>query len=200
MKNKEKNISVISTGSWVPKNLNDVKKNLKTYKICINQLVVDAFIGIHTFEKKKKQKISITLNADVIDQISLLEHKIENFVSYENIVKDIENFVNLGHIDLLETLGEKIVSLCFKDDRIISVNLKLEKLEIMNQTKSVGIEIFREKNFKMKIFKKKNSAFMWIIKIGGSWVKNPALPKLINLPSKVYQTKISNCPWWGCFC
>ena len=145
MKNKKKSISVISTGSWVPKNLNDVKKNLKTYKICINQLILDAFIGIHTFEKKKKQKISVTLNADVIDEISLLEHKIENFVSYENIVKDIENFVNLGHIDLLETLGEKIVSLCFKDDRIISVNLKLEKLEIMNQTKSVGIEIFREK-------------------------------------------------------
>ncbi len=49
MKNKNKNISVISTGSWVPKNLSDVKKNLKTYKICINQLVIDAFIGIHTF-------------------------------------------------------------------------------------------------------------------------------------------------------
>ena len=101
-----------------------------------NQLVVDAFIGIHTFEKRNR-KISITLNADVIDQISLLEHKIENFVSYENIVKDLENFVNLGHIDLLETLGEKIVSLCFKDDRIISVNLKLEKLENYEPNKKV---------------------------------------------------------------
>ena len=29
MKNKKKNISVISTGSWVPKNLNDVKKKSK---------------------------------------------------------------------------------------------------------------------------------------------------------------------------
>ena len=56
MKNKTKNISVISTGSWVPSNLNDQEKNKNTYKILIDNLILDASIGIHDFEKKKNRK------------------------------------------------------------------------------------------------------------------------------------------------
>jgi hypothetical protein len=59
MKNKVKNISVISTGSWVPSNLNDQEVKTPSYKILIKSLVLNASIGIHEFEKKKKQKISI---------------------------------------------------------------------------------------------------------------------------------------------
>ena len=58
MKNKAKNISVISTGSWVPSNLNDQEKNKNTYKILIENLILDASIGIHDFEKKKKNRKS----------------------------------------------------------------------------------------------------------------------------------------------
>ena len=146
MKKNYKNISVISTGSWVPTDLNKKRKIKNTYKILINELTLDAFIGIHDFEKKKKQKISISLSLDVNDNISGIEHKIENFVSYEHIVSDIKSILKRGHIDLLETLGEKIVDLCFKDERVMTIKLKLEKLEVFKETSSVGIEIFRKKN------------------------------------------------------
>ena len=146
MKKNYKNISVISTGSWVPTDLNKKIQSENTYKILINQLILDAFIGIHDFEKKKKQKISISLSLDVNDNISGIEHKIENFVSYEYIVEDIKSILKKGHIDLLETLGEKIVDLCFEDERVMTITLKLEKLEVFKETSSVGIEIFRKKN------------------------------------------------------
>ena len=145
MKKNYKNISVISTGSWVPTDLNKKRKIKKTYKILINELTLDAFIGIHAFEKKKKQKIAISLSLDVNDNISGIEHKIENFVSYEHIVNDIKSILEEGHIDLLETLGEKIVELCFKDKRVFTIKLKLEKLEVFKDASSVGIEIFRKK-------------------------------------------------------
>ena len=146
MKKNFKNISVISTGSWVPTDLNKKSKIKNTYKILINDLTLDAFIGIHDFEKKKKQKIAISLSLDVNDNISGIEHKIENFVSYEHIVADIKSILKSGHIDLLETLGEKIVDLCFIDERVMTIKLKLEKLEVFKETRSVGIEIFRKKN------------------------------------------------------
>ena len=145
MKKNFKNISVISTGSWVPKDLNKKRKINNTYKILINELTLDAFIGIHDFEKKKKQKITISLSLDVNDNISGIEHKIENFVSYEHIVNDIKSILKEGHIDLLETLGEKIVELCFKDKRVLTIKLKLEKLEVFKDASSVGIEILRKK-------------------------------------------------------
>ena len=146
MKKNFKNISVISTGSWVPTDLNKKSKIKNTYKIVINDLTVDTFIGIHDFEKKKKQKIAISLSLDVNDNISVIEHKIENFVSYEHIVADIKSILKMGHIDLLETLGEKIVDLCFKDERVMTIKIKLEKLEVFKETNSVGIEIFRKKS------------------------------------------------------
>ena len=146
MKKNFKNISVISTGSWVPTDLNKKSIIKNTYKILINDLTLDAFIGIHDFEKKKKQKIAISLSLDVNDNISGIEHKIENFVSYEHIVADIKSILKSGHIDLLETLGEKIVDLCFTDERVMTIKLKLEKLEVFKETRSVGIEIFRKKN------------------------------------------------------
>ena len=146
MKKNFKNISVISTGSWVPTNLNKKSKIKNTYKILINDLTLDAFIGIHDFEKKKKQKIAISLSLNVNDNISGIEHKIENFVSYEHIVADIKSILKSGHIELLETLGEKIVDLCFLDERVMTIKLKLEKLEVFKETRSVGIEIFRKKN------------------------------------------------------
>lgn len=146
MKKNFKNISVISTGSWVPTDLNKKSIIKNTYKILINDLTLDAFIGIHDFEKKKKQKIAISLSLDVNDNISGIEHKIENFVSYEHIVADIKSILKSGHVDLLETLGEKIVDLCFTDERVMTIKLKLEKLEVFKETRSVGIEIFRKKN------------------------------------------------------
>ena len=56
-----KNISVISTGAWVPTDLDKQKKSKKTYKILINELVLNAFIGIHEFEKKKNRKFQYQL-------------------------------------------------------------------------------------------------------------------------------------------
>ena len=148
MKNKVKNISVISTGSWVPSNLNDQEKNKNknTYKILIENLILDASIGIHDFEKKKKQKISISLDIEVNDNIPDVDHKIENFVSYEYIVKDIKQIINSGHIELLETLGEDILAICFKDHRIHNIKITLKKLEVFSEADSVGIEIYRNKN------------------------------------------------------
>ena len=156
MKNKAKNISVISTGSWVPSNLNDEQKNTKTYKILINNLLLNASIGIHDFEKKKKQKISITLEIIVKDDIYFTEPNIENFVSYELIVNDIKKLISRGHIELLETLSEEIFSMCFMDDRIFSIKLTLEKLEVFEETNSVGIEVFRTKDQQKSLSSFKN--------------------------------------------
>ena len=146
MKNKVKNISVISTGSWVPSNLNDQEVKTPSYKILIKSLVLNASIGIHEFEKKKKQKISISLEIDAEDNIPYVNHKIENFVSYEFIVKDIKKLINKGHVELLETLGENIFEICFNDPRIQKVKVKLEKLEVFSEADSVGIEIQRTKD------------------------------------------------------
>ena len=93
---------------------------------------------------------------DITDNISNVEHKIENFVSYEHIVKDIKILTEKRHIDLLETLGEEIIELCFRDNRVLTIKLKIEKLEVFKEVESVGIEIFRKRALNKNFAPKKN--------------------------------------------
>ena len=152
-----KNISVISTGSWVPNELNQ-SKNLKgTYQVQINDLILNASIGIHEYEKKKKQRVSISLSIKAHDNLGEINESINNVVSYEHIIKKLKKLINNGHIDLIETLGEKIFDLCFHDPRILSVWMKLEKLDVFKDARSVGIEISRDNsNYKNKKKNKSN--------------------------------------------
>ena len=48
---KNSNISIISTGSWVPESIDKIAKS-QTYKISIDNLILNASIGIHQHEKK----------------------------------------------------------------------------------------------------------------------------------------------------
>ena len=147
MVKKYKNISVISTGSWVPEHLDNNIVDQK-YNVIIKNLIINASIGIHEHEKIKKQRISISLSIEVVDNISLVDHKIENFLSYENVINNIKIIINKGHIDLVETLSYEILSNIFSDSRASKVWLKIEKLDVFEEAQSVGLEIIKtRKNF-----------------------------------------------------
>ena len=160
MVKKYKNISVISTGSWVPEHINNPDVEQK-YKVIINNLILDAFIGIHKHEKKKKQRVSISLSIEVVDNIYLVDQRIENFLSYENVINNIKLIINKGHIDLVETLSYEILSNIFSDNRASKVWLKIEKLDVFKEAQSVGLEILKtRKNF----VKRRNSQHITKIK------------------------------------
>ena len=78
MVKKYKNISVISTGSWVPEHSDNNTVDQK-YNVIIKNLIIDASIGIHEHEKIKKQRVSISLSIEVVDNISLVDHKKKTF-------------------------------------------------------------------------------------------------------------------------
>ena len=146
MAKKNVNFNVISTGSWVPSNINDADLESKTYKIFINDLTYKAFIGIHKHEKNKKQEICISVILEVVQNKKNVDDNIKNVVSYEFIVLDIKKLLSKGHIGLLETLGEEIVKICFKDKRVLTVKVSLQKMEVFKETRSVGIEVFRKRD------------------------------------------------------
>ena len=108
MSNKYKNISVISTGSWVPSTLNNLGNTRGTYQVLINQLILNVSIGIHKHEKIKKQRVSVSLSIQATDNLNSVNESIENVVSYEDIIGKLKKIISKGHIELLETLGEKI--------------------------------------------------------------------------------------------
>ena len=90
-----KKFNAISSGSWVRTSSEYLNK--KTYTIIIKRLVLNALVGIHNYEKKRKQKISISLSLKALDNLSNCNDDIENVVSYEHIVNDIKSLISFGN-------------------------------------------------------------------------------------------------------
>ena len=62
------------------------------------------------------------------------------------IVKIIKKLTKNKHYNFLETLAEDVFDVLFKDKRIGKIMLQIEKLEILKECTSVGIQITKKKS------------------------------------------------------
>ena len=111
-------------------------------KVIVKNLILQIFVGIHSFEKEKKQKVKFNIE---ITTDSNLKSEIKSIVNYENVINDIKKITGEKHYELLESLSDSIFDEIFKNKRIKKVKLKIEKLEIIKETESVGIEVVKTK-------------------------------------------------------
>ena len=132
------------------KNLKIVKlKRKQNYsyrrKILISDLTLLISIGIHDFEKTKKQEVKFNISIDINSSLVPNENNLNSIVNYETIVKTITKLAKNKHYELLETLAEDIFDQLFKNINIQKIKLKIEKTQIIKNTSSVGIEITKKR-------------------------------------------------------
>ena len=123
-------------------------KSLFNYekKILINELILDLKLGYYDFEKVKAQKVKFSLEIDYEDKKPTNDKDIKSIVNYGTVVKLIKNLVKKKHYNFLETLAEDVFDELFKDQRIGKITLKIEKLEILKNCSSVGIQISKKRS------------------------------------------------------
>ena len=132
------------------KNLKIVKLKPKqvysyTRKVLITDLTLQMSIGIHDFEKIKKQEVKFNISIDVSPSLTPIENKLKSIVNYETVIKDITKLTKNKHYELLENLAEDIFFELFKNTNIQKIKLKIEKTQIIKNTSSVGIEITKKR-------------------------------------------------------
>ena len=127
----------------------DKNKSLFNYekKILIKELTLDLKLGYFDFEKNKTQKVKFTLEIDYRDKKPTNDKDLKSIVNYDKIVKLIKKLVKNKHYNFLETLAEDVFDELFKDKRIDKINLQIEKLEIMKDCSSVGIQISKKRSY-----------------------------------------------------
>ncbi len=114
-----------------------------TDKIFINDLVIEMSAGIYDHEKVNKQRVIINITLDVESNAGKTLTSIDDVVSYEDIVNQVREIAVAKHYDLLEELAEKIAKICTSNKMVHKSTIRLEKPDIISDTKSVGIEIIR---------------------------------------------------------
>ncbi len=111
--------------------------------VFVRDLVLDCNIGVHQHEKGRVQRVRINLDLGVWEGDATHNDRLENVVCYEDIVKRVRAITGDGHVNLAETLAERIASLCLQDPQCRSARVRVEKLDVFDDAGSVGVEIER---------------------------------------------------------
>ena len=127
----------------------DKNKSLFNYekKILIKELTLDLKLGYYDFEKNKPQKVKFSLEIDYEDKKPTNDKDIKSIVNYGKVVELITKLVKNKHYNFLETLAEDVFDELFKDKRIAKITLQIEKLEILKECTSVGIQITKKRSY-----------------------------------------------------
>jgi dihydroneopterin aldolase len=111
--------------------------------VFVRDLDLMALIGIYEHEKRDPQRIIVNIDLSVIEGEGPKDDDIGHVVSYEIVVKKVEAIIAEGHINLVETLCEKIAASCLTDKRVMAARVRVEKPDIIKNARSVGVEIER---------------------------------------------------------
>ena len=114
--------------------------------IFLNDFMIDANIGVYKHEKIKSQPLRINIIAKVKNPKKINDDKLYSVVCYNQISKKIKKIIKSGHTILLEKLAEKIFQECFKNKRIQTMKIRLEKLDAIQEAESAGIEVERSRS------------------------------------------------------
>ena len=114
--------------------------------IFLNDFMIDANIGVYKHEKIKSQPLRINIIAKVKNPKKINDDKLHSVVCYNQISKKIKKIIKSGHTILLEKLAEKIIQECFKNKRIQTMKIRLEKLDAIQEAESAGIEVERSRS------------------------------------------------------
>lgn len=120
--------------------------------VFIRDLVLNASIGVYPSEHEAPQRIRINLDLAVIDeaatpmsQTAVGRDDLARVVDYEAVATAARGIVASGHVQLVETLAERIAAAIVTDHRVISVRVRVEKLDVFPDADSAGVEIERRR-------------------------------------------------------
>ena len=114
----------------------------RTMRVFIRDLVLPCSIGIHQHERLAQQRVQINVELTCLEHPAINDD-VDNVVCYATAVMGIKAVVADGHINLVESLADRIADVCLSDHRVLSAKVRIDKLDVFKEAFSVGVEIDR---------------------------------------------------------
>ncbi len=126
-----------------PHNIADARAAIR--HVFVRDLVLECSIGVHSYEREALQRVRINLDLAVREGETNgnLNDDLASVVCYEELTKGVRELVSREHVNLVETLAEDVAAMCLIDGRVRSARVRIEKLDILKDAVSVGVEIER---------------------------------------------------------
>ena len=115
-------------------------------RIFVRGLELIGSIGIYEHEKRYEQRIVVSVDLAVDDHYDGHSDRIGDIYDYDEAIGAVKSIVAAGHVNLLETLAERIAEACLANQDVISITVRIEKPDILPDCRAVGIEITRRRS------------------------------------------------------
>ena len=83
------------------------------------------------------------MDLTVLESSTPINDRLSNVLCYEGLILKVRQLSMSGHVNLVETLAENLADLCLREPAVLSVKVRVEKLDVFADAASVGIEINR---------------------------------------------------------
>lgn len=111
--------------------------------IFLNDLRVDAVVGIWDWERRIRQSVSIDLEMGTDIARAAASDSIEDTLNYKQVAKRISAFVGDSEFQLVETMAERIAGIVLDEFEVPWVKVRVNKPGAVRGSKGVGIVIER---------------------------------------------------------
>ena len=101
-------------------------------KIIINNLIIQASIGVYEQEKRNKQKIIINVELLLSNDSEPKDDNLESTQDYSQFRKCLIDIIQSQHFQLLEVLVEKIHSNLIVNSYVLGAKVNISKPDIFN--------------------------------------------------------------------
>ena len=109
--------------------------------VFIHNLELLARIGVYGHEHGTPQPVRISVWLSSKGKAA--DDRLESAVDYEAVSDRIRSIVAAGHINLAETLAERIAAACLEDTRVLKARVMVEKLHALAGAEAAGVDIER---------------------------------------------------------
>lgn len=111
--------------------------------IRIRDLTLRCIIGIYPEERTQKQDVilQITLRTDM--RKAARTDRIEDAMDYKALKKDIVKLVEGSSFQLIETMADRVATLCLQDRRVTEATVCVDKPAALRFARSVAVELTR---------------------------------------------------------
>ncbi len=111
--------------------------------IVFEDIGLDLRIGAYASERHGPQRVVVSAELLVVPAVPLGADDLAEVVDYDAIHRDIVALAAAPHVDLQETLAERVAALCLKPRDAAAVEVYVRKVDVYPDCRSVGIRILR---------------------------------------------------------
>lgn len=113
--------------------------------VFINRLELQTIIGIHDWEREKKQTIILDIDIGCSIKQAGKSDQIEDCIDYFTVCESMKELASEHNYQLVESFAEEVSRIILQEFRARWVRVKLSKPEAVSEAGGVGVIIERNR-------------------------------------------------------